>query len=185
MSTPGTLAQIGDVVRVTYRLGDVVANDMLVTGLSGSDLLQGIVGAVVRANGQVDAWWLNGPRMAAGASLRPPATVTRKSVEYVWRNGKAIATSALSPAPAPPPEPSCAALYAAWQRTTATGQPPAIIAALKNKHAACCAKFYAAWQRAIAGGMPPSIIAALRNKYEQGCREAISASSARPARTIL
>ena len=84
---PGSRAAVGDVVRRPYRYGDVVANDVLVTS-ADAETLRGTVGGVVYADGRVNSWWSDAARMAAGA--RVPATVPRRNVQHVWRNGRLL-----------------------------------------------------------------------------------------------
>lgn len=79
--------QPGDIARVSYRLGTAVANDVRIVRVDPTTIT-GVVGAVVRADGRVDAWWSDAARMAASARL--PATYPRANLLQLTRNGVRI-----------------------------------------------------------------------------------------------
>ena len=79
----------GDIVRVAYRNGTVVANDIRVTRADLASVT-GYVGGVVYADGRVASWWNDPARLQAGSRL-PPITYPRASVQAVARSGVQIA----------------------------------------------------------------------------------------------
>lgn len=80
--------RLGDVVRLPYRAGDVVANDIRVSSVNGN-AVQGVIGAVVHKDGRVEMWWNDQARMKTSAQF--PTNAQKASAIYVWRNNQQIA----------------------------------------------------------------------------------------------
>ena len=105
----------------------------------------------------------------------------RNDIRYVWRGNQLLTDEAPAPptipAPSPAPPLACSELFARWQSAVRMGQNAAVVARLKQLHAACCANMYRRWQEAARMGQNAAVVARLKQLYEQGCRESVSASA--------